>query len=227
MKPLRPATPAARKLLLKLQALANAPGTPDEGAAAAKKLARLKAKYDFTPPDITKEGLFAGHYQPSPNAVPILSIHDASIGFWVKWAIEASTNIPCLFRGSELFAQASPRTAAKLSTISRTIATGFVDLWDRFRTFPAITAEDRLIFLRGLYDGMMNEQKPQGQPLPQRCGANSVMRKAKRQAVTPPAHLGLHPYTIALGLGQQIRFNVPLPDIASQLDQLKPREIAA
>lgn len=229
MKPARakvPATAPARKLLAKLEVLAARPGTTPEGIAAERKLARLKAKYDFTAPDVSKEGLFAGSYQTSPNAQPIISLTDLDLASWVKWAIEEATGIRCLFRGQELLAQATPRTAEKLAGIGQTIASGFTGLWDRYRTFPTVAVEDRGLFLRGLYDGMMNQQKPTGERLPERFTVKAC-RKAKKRAVGHVAGIGLHPYAVAVDLGRQIRFNVPLPEITNQLEALKPKEISA
>ncbi len=223
MKP-KPATAAARKLRASLETLAARPGTPAEGLAASQKLKRLLARYDFAMPDVSKEGLFAGQYRPSTDARPVITLADLDIASWVKWAIEESTGIRCLFRGCELLAQATPRTAEKLQSIGQTIASGFTGLWGLYRTFPFVTVEDRGVFLRGLYDGMMNEQKPIGERLPNRSAVNPL-RKAKRRAVGHVAGIGLHPYAVAVELGRKIRFNVPLPEIANQLEQLKPKEI--
>lgn len=220
-----PATPGARKLLKKLEALAAAPGTPDEGKRAAEKLERLKKRYDFTLPDVTKEFLFAGFYSPSGDAFPIAQVSDMTLAGWVKWAIEDATKIKCLFRDRQLFAQATPKTAARLSEIAKTISDGFEALWGNFRTFPTVSAEDRDIFLRGLYDGMMAEQKPQGERLPQRVAPK--VAKAKRKSIGRLAGIGLHPYTVALDLGQQIRFCAPIPAVINQLEKLKPKELAA
>lgn len=218
-----PATPAARKLHAKLSALAAAPGTPAEGQAAAHKLARLLERYSFGQNDVTKdkESLFAGRFCPAPEGRLVLPLADPAIAFWVKWAIEESTQIRCAFRGADFYASASPKTCEKLAGIARTIADGFTQLWDRFRTFPAVPAEARSIFFRGLYDGMMSDAKPPGQSLPQTAGVEAP-KKAKRRAVGRVAGMELHPYSIASDLGKQIRFTVPLPDICTQLESLRP-----
>jgi hypothetical protein len=229
MKPPRakvPATPASHKLLKKLEALAAAPGTPDEGKAAAKKLARLKAKYDFTLPDASKEGLFAGRFAPGIHGRPVMDFPDSTLSFWTKWALEDATGISCTFQGSQLLANATPETAEKLKGIAKTITEGFSGLWSQFQSFPGIiAAQDKEIFMRGLYDGLMNEIKPLGERLP--SPAPVKVKKAKKKALAHPAGIGLHPYAVALDLGKQIRFCVPLSDISNQLENLKPKEIAA
>lgn len=213
--------------MTKLQALAARPGTPDEGAAAQKKLDRLNRRYDWTVPDMPKEYLFAGEFRPARdgNALPVINLDDMNLATWIKWAIESATGIRCLFRGSSVMAEATPDTAAKLTGIGNIIASGFSDLWQRFAGFPTVTQDDRGVFLRGLYDGMMNDCKPLGEQLPQRAQA-APTRKAKRQAVGRVAGISLHPYAVATDLGRQIRFNVPLETIAGQLEQMKPKEIA-
>ena len=230
MKPARlktPASNAARRLLEKLFALVASPGTPDEGKAAAAKLERLKAKYDFGQRDVSKEGLFSGHFQRAYDAQSVIALDDPGLLTWVKWAIEEATDIKCVMRGSELLAQATPQTAAKLGDIGRTIAEGFSALWLRFSEFPGVNGADRDLFMRGAWDGMMQEQKPLGLALPKRAVAPQAKRKPKKSAVGHVAGVNLHPYAVALDLGRQIRFNVPLPDVIVQLEQLDPKQIAA
>jgi hypothetical protein len=220
-----PATPGARRLLPKLEFLAARPGTPDEGEAAKKKLARLLAKYDFKAPDASREELFSGGFEPDPTARPVLSCRDWALMSAVQWAIEQSTGLRCLIRGDQLLACTTPKTAAKLEAIGRTISEGFAALWGKFSAFPAVSPADRPLFLRGMYDGMMNEQKPEGERLPARVAVK--MPRAKRNAVALPSGIGLHPYTVALDLGRQIRFNAPLPEVINQLEAMDPKRIHA
>lgn len=220
-----PATNAARRLRERLTALADRPGTPDEGKIARAKLTRLEAKYDFGQVNVSKEYLFAGQFQPSSGAVPIAAeIRDMDIATWVKWAIEDSTGIRCLFRGSQLCAQATDKTASKLSEIGRTIAGGFTDLWQRFETFPTITPHDRGIFFRGLFDGML-QQASVGERLPSRPHVEKVKR-AKKGAIGQAVGMALHPYAVALELGKQLRFNAPIVEVAESLEAKRPKQIA-
>lgn len=222
-KPKTPATPTQRKLKAKLEALAKAPGTPDEGKAAAAKLARLLARVDFTLPDVSKDEIFAGSFERSASALPVMFCDDWQLGASIKWAIESATGCNCLFRGSELFAEVTPRTQAKLKGVAATIAEGFKALWAKFQAFPTITPLDRPIFFRGLYDGMMNETR-QG-VLPARI-TPKASKRGKRAARPLESGFSLHPYSVAVPLGQQIRFNVPLCNITEQLENQKPKEIA-
>jgi hypothetical protein len=44
--------------------------------------------------------------------------------------------------------------------------------------------------------------------------------------VSAVTDLHIHPYTLAVGLGRQIRFSVPLQEIAEELDGLTQRYLA-
>jgi hypothetical protein len=216
---MKPATKSARLLLLKLQALAAAPGQ-----AAQKRIDRLNTKYDFECIASKVGEMFAGTFTRSNDPRPVMRCDDLMISSHIKWAIEESTGLVCLFKGNELFAEATPSTATRLGGIGHTIAAGFTGLWDQFRTFPTVATEDRGLFLRGLYDGMMNQPKPAGEMLP-RSFQKPVKTRATRKAVGYVAGVRLHPYSVAVELGKQIRFNVPLPEITQQLEQMKPKEI--
>jgi hypothetical protein len=210
------ASNAARAVRAKLQALAERPGTPEEGAAAHKKLARLLEKYDFSQADISKDDIFKGTWRTSTRAAQVARLEDYTLSSHIKWAIEAATGIPCMFHGDEIHALTDPRTAAKLAGIADTIAAGFRQLWEQFSAAPGVIPQDKPLFFRGLYDGMMNEARSIGQPLPQRATTPKTAR-AKRRAVGHVAGLNLHPYTVAEALGRQIRFSVPLPTISNEL----------
>jgi hypothetical protein len=64
-----------------------------------------------------------------------------------------------------------------------------------------------------------------GQPLPSRPALKRRGRPTK-SAVSAGTDLHIHPYTLALGLGRQIRFSVPLQEIAAELDGLTQRCLA-
>ena len=82
-----------------------------------------------------------------------------------------------------------------------------------------MTTSDRTLFVRGLYDGMMNDSRGIGEPLPSRTAAHVKRTKAKKGAVARPPGLASHPYTVALSLGQQIRFAAPLEEITAELER--------
>src|SRR3954468_974658 len=83
---------------------------------------------------------------------------------------------------------------------------------------------------------MMNTPRDVGQRLPNR-GVSNRRRGPKKPPPSAATHLHVHPYTLAFGLGRQIRIAVPLHEIAAELDSLTqknsnealsdPRETAA
>ena len=76
----------------------------------------------------------------------------------------------------------------------------------------------------GLYDGMMNEVRNVGQRLPSRPGSTKKP-KGKKRPVSGTAGLHIHPYTVAVSLGKQIRFSVPLAQIAAELEAVTQGKI--
>ena len=225
-QPLKAPTPKARALLLKLQALAER-GIGGEKSTAKRKLAQLKAAYDFALPDTeNKDDIFSGRFQTKRGAsVPVATIAEVEIGNFVKWAIEAATGIECAFRGHQLVAQANPRSARRLRSVATKIADSFRELWAKFAAVPGVDPADRAAFFAGLYDGMMGEVRAPGQPLPGRRGVKPLRKPGKR-TVGRVAGLHIHPYTVAVGLGKQIRFSVPLETIVGELETLVAGEIA-
>ncbi len=227
-QPLKTPTLKARALLVKLQALADR-GIDGEKATAKRKLAQLKAAYDFGLPNAeNKDDIFSGRYQAKRGAsVTVATIADIEIGNFVKWAIASATGVECMFRGHQLVAEVNPTSARRLKGVAKTIADGFRELWARFAAVPGVDPADRAAFFAGLYDGMMGEVRGQGQPLPGRRGVKPVPKPGKRTvALVPAPGLHVHPYTIAVGLGKQIRFSVPLDTIVGELETLVKGEIA-
>ncbi len=225
-KNLKPANAKARALLGKLMALAER-GIDGERQAAQRKLKRLKARFDFSAPDPAETpDLFSGRFKPATKARPIFSFgpDEFEIANSVKWAIESATRISCVYRDRELRAEASAPTAKRLEEIARHIAACFRALLDQFNSAESVSTADRGSFVRGLYDGMMNEARDPGQPLPGRPGA--VRKQKRRKGATPraadaaprAAALHVHPYTLAVGLGRQIRFSAPVERIAAELE---------
>jgi hypothetical protein len=214
-----PANSRARALLKKLQALAER-GIEGERASAQKKIDRLKARFDFSAPDpAATPDLFSGRFNRSTSARPIFSFsaNEFEVANAVKWAIESATKMRCLHRGREVLAEATPATARRLEQIALHIASSFRALLDKFSAVEGVNAADRTVFVMGLYDGMMHEARRAGQRLPSR--PNLAKRPRGRKSTSSRATaLHVHPYTLALGLGRQIRFSVPLELIAAELE---------
>lgn len=216
---LKPANAKAWALLEKLQALAER-GIDGEKLSAQRKIARLKARFDFTgagaedTPD-----LFRGSFKHGTKARWIYSFNanEFDVANSVKWAIETATKIPCVFRHGELLAEAAPGTARKLEEIAGHIALSFRTLLDKFSAVDGVSVDDRGAFVMGLYDGMMNETRHAGQRLPSLAGVTKG-RKRKKRAEAPAIGLHVHPYTVALSLGKQIRFSAPLEQITAELE---------
>ncbi|HWX22708.1 MAG TPA: hypothetical protein VN578_22625 [Candidatus Binatia bacterium] len=217
----------ARALLKKLQALAER-GIDGERISAQKKIARLRARFDFTvpAPDETPD-LFSGSFKRSKTARPIYSFaaDEFDVANSVKWAIETTTKIPCVYRGGELLGEANPTTARRLRGIAGHIAQSFRALLAQFNGVSGVQANDRAAFVMGLYDGMMNETRTVGQRLPSRPERKKTS-KGSKSATAAGSVLHVHPYTVAVSLGRQIRFAVPLEQIAAELQAVTQKHLA-
>jgi hypothetical protein len=225
---LRPANAKARTLFKKLQALAEQ-GIDGERISAQNKIARLKARFDFTAPDPSETpDLFSGSFKRSTTARWIYSFgrNEFDVANSVKWAIESVTKIPCVHRDGDLLAEATRYTAKKLTEIADHIAESFRALLGQFSAVDGVSVEDRGVFVMGLYDGMMNEKREMGQRLPSRSHVMKK-RKAKQRAVTHASGLHIHPYTVAVSLGKQIRFSAPLEQITAELEAVTQRHLKA
>jgi plasmid stabilization system protein ParE len=231
---MKSANTKARDLLGKLERLADPAngGTPGEIAAAQRKLHRLRDRLDFSAPapDETMD-IFAG-LQFKRNVRRAVHVHtfqpaDFDVASAVKWAIEKATGIPCRFRGADLLAETTPGTANKLAKVALHITQSFLTLLDQLSRLVGVTPSDRTLFVRGLYDGMMNDERENGEPLPTRAGGHVKRTKSKTAAAAPPPRLAIHPYTVALSLGKQIRFARPLEEITAELERAAQPALSA
>lgn len=225
---LKPASSKAWELYKKLQALADR-GIDGERISAQNKITRLKARFNFDiPAPIETPDLFFGSFKPSRTARRIYSFdtHETDVVNCVKWAIESATRLPCLYRDGELLIEATRGTANKLAKIADHIARSFHALLARFSAISGVTVTDRAAFVMGLYDGMMNEVRDAGQPLPSRHRTRKKP-KAKTGPVARSPDLHIHPYSVAVNLGKQIRFSVPLEQITNDLDAILRKHLQA
>jgi len=222
---LKPPGPKARAMLRKLQALAER-GVDGEKLAAQRKIDRLKARFDFDAPCEETPDLFQGKFTRSSKAKRIYSFprNDVDVANAVKWAIESAAGIRCVYRDLQLLAEATAGTANRLAGIAEHISLSFRTLTAKFSELDGVSAVDRRAFVMGLYDGMMNDNRAVGQSLP---GHPRPKRKGrvKKPEVSPATALHVHPYTLAVGLGRQIRFSVPLQDVAAELETLTQRRL--
>jgi hypothetical protein len=224
----KPASTKAWAMLRKLEALAER-GVDGEKLAAQRKIDRLKARFDFEVPSAAHHpDLFQGSFKRSSKAKWIYSFQPAEfdVANAVKWAIESATGIRCLHRDCDLLAEAAPGAANRLASIAEHISQSFRTLLAKLSTVNGFSVADRGVFMMGLYDGMMNDLRDVGQPLPSRPVSRRKGR-LKKQAVSPATALHVHPYTLAVGLGRQIRFSVPLQEIAAELDSHAQARLAS
>jgi hypothetical protein len=226
---MKPADAKARALLGKLERLADPAngGMPDEIAAANRKLERLRSRYDFTRtdpagPDALDIFSAAFSRRKTRHTSPVLTFDpgDFDIANAVKWAIEQATGIPCTFHGGQLTAAVTAATANRLATVALHISGSFHALLERFGALPGVTASDRSLFVRGLYDGMMNDPRGVGERLPGQANSPAKRKRAKGKLADRAPKLAVHPYTVALALGRQVRFAAPVAAIVAELDRV-------
>jgi hypothetical protein len=99
----------------------------------------------------------------------------------------------------------------------------------KFSAVDGVGPSDRGVFVRGLYDGMMNETRRNGERLPGRMTGVKVRKSARagKLAVAEAPGLRIHPYSLGLGLGRQVRFSVPLDKITAELEEQVQRQLKA
>ena len=73
---------------------------------------------------------------------------------------------------------------------------------------------------------MMNDVRNVGQRLPSQI-LTAKTRKGKKLALPAATHLGVHPYTLALSLGKQIRFSAPVEEIIAELEAIAQKRVTA
>jgi hypothetical protein len=103
-----------------------------------------------------------------------------------------------------------------LKGVADHIAGSFRALLEKFSVVSGSTLADRAAFVMGLYDGMMNETRMAGQRLPSRGSVTKAAKKKKGEARSSTLHV--HPYTLAVRLGKQIRLSVPVEEITAELE---------
>lgn len=223
---MNPANAKAWAVLKKLRALAER-GIGGEKISAQNKLALLTARFDFAAPEPAETpDLFSGSFKRSTTARRIYSFgdHEFDVANSVKWAIESATGLACVHRDNDLLAEATPRTAKRLTEIANHIPHSFRALLDKFSAIDGLSVTDRAVFVMGLYDGMMQEARTVGQRLPNRSRVPKKL-KAKKRALSCGTGLHIHPYTVAVSLGKQIRFSAPLEQITAELEAVTQKHL--
>lgn len=217
-----PANTKARALRAKLQALV-ARGVAGEASSAQAKLSKLESRYDFNVPNPDGADLFADAvFVRRGNQRPLSEVfHNSEIACFVKWALQSAFKLDALIRDRRdgtftLEAECAVESLKSLNHVARQLRIGFETLWQTFRELPGATDRDARTFLRGLWDSCMGDERPAGQMLPARVAPAVKGRTRKRGLALPPA-LAVHPYEAGLALGGKIRLQIPIEQIAGDL----------
>lgn len=225
-KPKKKPTPAARALYRKIKALADS-GIAGEATAAKLKLERLCAKFDFSAPDDSCADIFNGcNFPRDPVAREVVTIPlaDTELSTFVIGAIANGLHVETCIRQkptdwtTQILAHVPLGSLIHLSKIAEHVTTSFRGAWQAFAKLPGVAAQDRGVFFRGLYDGMMNDARTGPLPTRQRP-------KTRRKSIS--AATTLHPYSIALDIGAKIRFAAPMEEISAIIDNHNPAVLAA
>ena len=229
MKP--PATNAARMMREKLLRLAECDTAPDgERMAALDKIQRIERRYDFSgePPPM-EEDIFAGlkgaHWStPSGTSRKLATFANehSELASFAKWTLETQLGARCTLRtppdGIELFAETPADHVRKLQHICAMIERDFLNLWNEYASRPGSEAGARRVFLGGLYDGMADDPRKPGTLLPP-VSAPRMKRERRKRAVAVAPGLAIHPYTLAVELGRQIRLSTPIATVTKTLKE--------
>lgn len=209
---MRTPTRNAWKLRKALQALVER-GIEGEAETAGRKLHRLESRYDFSAGEM--ESLFSGKFHRSGRAVflTLFEPGEMTVAGFVKWAIENGTKIPAIWRNDGLWVEADSESLPRLQRLADTVRIAFVELWRNFAAAPGVRSGDRQLFMLGLYDGMMADSWQAGKALP----VSAPAKNEKRGKSVARTGLTLHPYSVAVELGQGIRFNTPIAELTDQL----------
>lgn len=223
MKPA--ATSAQFSLRRRILALCDSP-VPGEAQSARRQLARMEARYSF---DVEPVGVdifnMAGARVVAGDAKKLFAFEfgETDVAMFAKHAIEERFRLNCAIRTvdwkTSVWCDAAVDSLPALLTVASTIRGQFVRLWQRLCESADVTPGDRGAFMRGLYDGMMDEERKAGERLPARRAAMPAKVKKSRgkKAVAIRPALGVHPYELALPLGRNIRFAATVEENESML----------
>lgn len=188
---------------------------PGEAASARRQLARLEAKFSFIVEPLGTDIFNMADARVVAGDAKLLfafEFGETDVAMMAKQAIEERYRINAAIRvrdwKSSVWVDAADDSMPALLTIASTIRGQFMRLWNLLNAKADVTPGDRGAFMRGLWDGMMADERKAGEMLPQRratAPAKVGKRKGKKAVALRPA-LGVHPYELALPLGRNIRF---------------------
>lgn len=225
-KPKKTPTPAIRATYRKVRALAES-GIAGEAENAKRALEKLRGRYDFVTADDSCADIFSGCSFPRDDVareVITIGVADSELSTFILSALANGLKIETCFRQSpadwqtRILAHVPIGSLAKIASIAEHVTASFRGAWARFIAVPGTAKQDRGVFFQGLYDGMMDETRA-------RALTVRVRPKTKRRAER--AAPAVHPYTLAVELGQKIRFAASIDDITTFIETETTKQIAA
>lgn len=209
----------------RIQALCDSP-IAGEAASARRQLARLEARYSFVVEPVGTDIFNMSQARVVAGDARLLfafEFGETDVAMMAKHAIEQRFRLNAAIRTvqwkTSVWVDAAPESMPALQTVATTIRSHFVRLWQRLTESSDVTVGDRSAFMRGLYDGMMDEERKAGERLPARRAAMpaKVSKRRGKKAVAIRPALGVHPYELALPLGRNIRFAATVEENESML----------
>mgnify|MGYP003517036258 CR=1 FL=1 len=229
---MKPATIEQFELREKLQRLAT-DGVGGEAESARARLARLESRCDFSVAILRAGDIFTDAAAVLPNRMdchPVgiaLRVDEPHASF-VKWAIDEGFKIESRWRTrpdgtGELCACVLARSIPNVAKAAAHIAESFGALWKTFRALPGATDADCRSFMLGLYDGMIGTARKAGEKLPPKAAQTVKAKKGRKKAVAIAPGLSIHPYEVAVPLGERVRMSAPLADLEHELQDAEAR----
>jgi hypothetical protein len=200
--------------------------TEHEKATARDKLQRLNEKYDFSQPEADDFPDLFRNWIPkkSTTASAVFSVETPwmDVGNILKWIFENKFGLRAKWRmsatHSELMLEGClgnlKRTKVFAQGVLETLQAACVTFFGNRTVKPL----ERAPFLSGLYDGLLNEVRPEGgmipgySPMPKKKAPRKT-RLAKKSAQPPQAGFAVHPYDLGREAGRQMRLEVPREEI--------------
>jgi hypothetical protein len=204
-------------------------GVNGEVQAAREALAKLEARLDFSGevPEDAKDLFHGVKVTKGGIARPVATFDGGGPGVssFVKWAIASRLGVDGTWKDAggnkvTLLLEVTADSVAGLAGVAQHIAASFGALWNEFTRLPGATTNDARLFMRGLYDGMMHDERKDGERLPSRTPARPKRVRGKRNIVNAPG-LGIHPYSVAIEFGRRIRLTAPVETLCHELRELE------
>jgi len=197
-------------------------GTDHEKSIAKEKLKRLDARYNFAgEPDLKVGDIFEGWQQPtrSKQSHPVLKVKKEWLDAanLVKWVFQdkfqTGSGWRSLPEGAELMLDAGKDDAARFQPFASNLHDTIIAACSEFSCGRAVRELDRAPFLKGLYDGLMDEPRTAGTMMPGFSPLPKKKQPRRKKPAKPTAPLTdaptIHPYDLGRNVGNKLRINVP------------------